>query len=200
VRRRRAYLVARGVPPSYAGGSVRRRIREAGPRAVVAGTVAAAFGGLPSTVHALATGGDLLQSTRAAATLVPGRRDRSDVTTGVAAHLFVSAGWTTVLTAVDRRYRLGLLGGVAAGLLIAALDLEIIGRTRPAIRALPRLPQWLDHVAFGAIVGVLLGGPERRRRKGRRRCRAAWMRLRVCPARSAPRKGGRFRRISSLGR
>jgi hypothetical protein len=164
VQRRRTYLVARGVSPSYAGGSGRRWIHEPGPRAVVAGTVAAAFGGLPSTVHALATGGDLLQSTRAAATLVPGRRDRGDVTTGVAVHLFVSAGWTIVLTAVDRRHRLGLLGGVTAGLLIAALDLEIIGRTRPAIRALPRLPQWLDHVAFGAIVGVLLGGRERRRK------------------------------------
>lgn len=131
---------------------------------------AALCSGLPSTVHALATGGDPLQATRAAATLVPCRRDcqdqrnrrdvrnRREVMTGAAVHLVVSAGWTAVLAAVDRRRGLGLLGGVKAGLLIAALDLEVIGRTRPAIHALPRLPQWLDHIAFGAIVGVLLGG------------------------------------------
>jgi hypothetical protein len=122
--------------------------------------VAALFSGLPSTVHALATGGDLLQATRAAATLMPGRRYTSGVTAGIAVHLLISAGWTVVLTAVDRRCRLGLLGGAAAGLLIATLDLEIIGRTRPAIQALPRLPQWLDHIAFGAIVGVLLSNVE----------------------------------------
>jgi hypothetical protein len=91
---------------------------------------------------------------------MPGRRYTSGVTAGIAVHLLISAGWTVVLAAVDRRRRLGLLGGVAAGLLIATLDLEIIGRTRPAIQALPRLPQWLDHVAFGAIVGVLLSNVE----------------------------------------
>lgn len=150
-------------------GSARSRRWAGGsrPPVLLVGAAAALGSGLPSTVHALVTGGDLLQATRAAATLVPGRRDRRErqdrrdrreVMTGVVVHLAVSAGWTTVLTAVDRRRRLGLLGGVTAGLLIAALDLEIIGRTRPAIRALPRLPQWLDHIAFGAIVGVLLGG------------------------------------------
>jgi hypothetical protein len=123
-------------------------------RVVLAGAVAATCSGLPSTLHALATGGDLFQATRAAGTLVPGHH--SGVRSGVAAHLAVSAGWTVVLAAADRRRRLGPFGGVAAGLLIAALDLEIVGRANPAIRALPRLPQWLDHAAFGAIVGILL--------------------------------------------
>jgi hypothetical protein len=122
-------------------------------RVVIAGAVAATCSGLPSTVYALATGGDLLQATRAAATLVPGRRG---VVTGAAVHVVVSAGWTAALAAADRRHRLGLLGGGAAGMLIAALDLEVVGRSNPAIGALPRLPQWLDHVAFGAIVGALL--------------------------------------------
>lgn len=134
------------------GGGSRRRV-------VTAGVAAATFSGLPSTLYALATGGDLLQATRAAATLVPGRRDRPGVVTGAAVHVAVSAGWITVLAAVARRRRLGLAGGCAAGLLIAALDLEIAGRANPAIRSLPRLPQWLDHVAFGAIAGVLLGDP-----------------------------------------
>jgi hypothetical protein len=42
---------------------------------------------------------------------------------------------------------------------IAALDLELIGRRYPHIAALPRLPQWLDHMAFGALLGAMLGRP-----------------------------------------
>jgi hypothetical protein len=130
-------------------------------RVVVAGAVAAVGAGLPSTLHAFATGAGPLQATRAAGTLVPGRRDRPGILAGVAVHVAVSAGWTAVLAAVDRRHRLGPLGGGAAGLLVAALDLELAGRRYPAIRALPRWPQWLDHVAFGALVGTLLGAPGR---------------------------------------
>jgi hypothetical protein len=131
--------------------------RRRGPRRIVlAGAVAASCSGLPSTLYALATGGDLLQATRAAGTLVPGRRDRPGVVAGVAIHLLVSAGWTAALAVVARWRRLGVTGGAAAGLLIAALDLEVAGRAHPAIRSLPRLPQWLDHVAFGAIAGGLL--------------------------------------------
>jgi CHASE2 domain-containing sensor protein len=131
--------------------------RHRGPRRIVlAGAVAASCGGLPSTLHALATGGDLLQATRAAGTLVPGRRDRPGLVAGVAVHLLVSAGWTAALAVVARRRRPGVTGGAAAGLLIAAFDLEVAGRAYPAIRSLPRLPQWLDHVAFGAIAGALL--------------------------------------------
>lgn len=130
-------------------------------RAARAGAAAALFGGVPSTVHALTTGGDLLQATRAAGTLVPGRRDRPGAAAGVAVHLTVSTSWTLVLATVDRRYRLGPYGGAAAGLLIAMLDLAIIGRAYPAIESLPRLPQWLDHVAFGAVAGVVLGASRR---------------------------------------
>jgi hypothetical protein len=126
------------------------------PRVVLVGVIAATCSGLPSTVHALATGRDPLQATRAAGTLLPGRGNQRGVMAGLVIHVFISAGWTTVLAAVDRRRKLGLLGGIAAGLLIATLDLEVVGRSRPAIRSLPRLPQWLDHITFGAIVGVLL--------------------------------------------
>jgi hypothetical protein len=125
-------------------------------RVVLAGAAAASLSGIPSTAYALATGRDPLEATRAAGTLLPGRRDRPGVLQGAAVHVLVSAGWTTVLAAIARHHRLGATGGAAAGLLIAALDLEVIGRTRPLIRALPRLPQWLDHAAFGAIAGALL--------------------------------------------
>jgi hypothetical protein len=121
---------------------------------VKAGAVAAVLSGLPSTVHAALTGREVLAAARAAGTLMPG--GKSDVVAGVAAHLVVSAGWTVVLAAVNRRCGLGVLGGAAAGLVIAAVDLEFFGRRYSAIQELPRIPQWLDHVAFGAIVGGML--------------------------------------------
>jgi hypothetical protein len=125
-------------------------------RVVLAGSVATVVSGLPSTVHAILTSGDVLAAARAAGTLLPGRRNKPDALMGALAHVVVSAGWVAVLTAVDHRRKLGVTGGAAAGLLIAALDLAVIGRSYPAIRALPQGPQWLDHVAFGAIVGGLL--------------------------------------------
>ena len=39
-----------------------------------------------------------------------------------------------------------------AGLVIAGLDLGVVGRHNPEIQALPKVPQWLDHVVFGVLV------------------------------------------------
>jgi hypothetical protein len=125
-------------------------------RVVLAGSAAAVFSGLPSTVHAVVTGRDVLAAARAAGTLLPGRRNQPGVLLGAAVHVVVSAGWTVVLAEVSRRRRLGVLGGAAAGLAIAALDLAVAARHFPAIRGLPQLPQWADHVAFGVILGALL--------------------------------------------
>jgi hypothetical protein len=122
-------------------------------RAVLA---AAILSGLPSTVHALGTGTDPLLATRAAGTLLPGRRSRPGVVAGAFAHVLISSGWSAVLIAVDRRHPLGARGGAVAGLAIAAADLELFGRGYPEIRKLPRLPQWLDHLAFGTILGACL--------------------------------------------
>ncbi|SMC54760.1 hypothetical protein SAMN05661093_00513 [Kibdelosporangium aridum] len=58
----------------------------------------------------------------------------------------------------DPRRGLGPIGGAVAGLMIAILDLEIIGRRYPAIRDLPRIPQYLDHMLFGALVVRGRGG------------------------------------------
>lgn len=52
----------------------------------------------------------------------------------------------------SERRGLGVVGGAVAGLIIAILDLEIIGRRYPAIRELPKIPQYLDHIVFGALV------------------------------------------------
>jgi hypothetical protein len=51
--------------------------------------------------------------------------------------------------------------------LLAALDLGIIGRRLPAIRALEQPPQWLDHAAYGLTVGVVLRRRRSRRAAGR---------------------------------
>jgi hypothetical protein len=56
-----------------------------------------------------------------------------------------------------------LAWSAAAGLSIAALDLGVIGRRYPRIRALPLAPQVLDHLAYAAAVAEVL----RRRRASR---------------------------------
>ncbi|MEV5718261.1 hypothetical protein AB0L41_30620 [Amycolatopsis mediterranei] len=126
-----------------------------------AGAVAAVVSGIPSTAHALLTGRDVLAATRAAGTLLPGRRARPGVAAGLIAHVVVSAAWTGVLAAITRHHRLGAGGGAVAGLAIAALDLGIAARAYPAVRALPRGPQILDHLVFGAVIGALLDRPDR---------------------------------------
>ncbi|GGN01108.1 hypothetical protein GCM10011609_44580 [Lentzea pudingi] len=118
--------------------------------------LAVVLSGVPSTVHALMKRDDLLRATRAAGSLVGG-----GARAGVVVHLAVSGFWTFVLTRLPVR---GVVGGAVAGLLIAALDLEVVGRHNARIRSLPRVPQWLDHVAFGVLVagsGRVEGGQAR---------------------------------------
>jgi hypothetical protein len=120
------------------------------PKRVV---LAAVVSGAPSTVAALVRGDDVLAATRAAGTLLPGRRDRPGVVAGLAAHAVLSLWWGGVLTAVVRRVGGGAVTGALAGAAVAALDLGVVARRYPAIRALPQGPQWADHLVFGAVVG-----------------------------------------------
>ena len=130
-----------------------RPLRELARAAVVAGVLS----GAPSTVHALATGGDVLAATRAAGTLLPGRRDRPGLLAGAIAHGVITVGWVGVLAVASRGRHLGPLRGAVAGAAIAALDLGLIApRRAPAIAALPQPPQWADHLAFGALAGACL--------------------------------------------
>jgi hypothetical protein len=129
--------------------------------------VASALSGAPSTAYALATGRHPLEAARAAGTLLPGRaRREGGLAAGLVAHVAVSTFWTAVLAAFLRpRGRLaGAVAGGAAGLGIAALDLGVLARRLPAVRALPQAPQWADHVAFGALAGAVLGGGRGRER------------------------------------
>jgi hypothetical protein len=136
------------------------------PKRLVATAVAAGvLSGAPSTLAALVRGDDALAATRAAGTLVPGRRDRPSVPAGVAVHAALTLWWTAVLTAGLRRSRGGVSAGVVGGAAIAALDLGVLARRYPAVRALPPAPQWADHLAFGAVVGAATR-PSTRRRPG----------------------------------
>jgi hypothetical protein len=125
--------------------------------AVIAGLVAAAVSGIPSTTWALARGDDVLEAARAAGAIVlPGeRRTGRLLAAAVPVHLALSVGWAVVLRAVLPERRRPLYGTLA-GLAIAALDLGVIGRRIPAIRDLEQAPQWLDHAAYGLAVGVVL--------------------------------------------
>jgi hypothetical protein len=111
--------------------------------------------GAPSTVHALATGRDPLEATKAAGSIVLPRANGTLplLAAAVPVHLGLSLGWALVLARLGVR---GWVRGAAAGLAIAALDLGVVGRRVPRIRALALGPQLLDHAAFGAIVGARL--------------------------------------------
>ena len=114
--------------------------------------------GFPSTAHALVTGRSPFDSVRAAgAIVVPNDAPpTSRFVAGLAVHGAITVLWTVVLAIVLPRRRTALWGALA-GAGIAALDLGIAQRRFQAIAALPRGPQVADHVAFGVIVGFVLG-------------------------------------------
>lgn len=124
---------------------------------LVAGAVAAVLSGAPSTLHALATRASPLEATLAAGTvLLP--RERRPLLLALAAipvHVALSLGWALLLARLLPR-RWTVAWATVAGLGIAALDLAVVGRRYPRIRALPQLPQVLDHIAYGAVVGAVL--------------------------------------------
>jgi len=124
---------------------------------LAAGAAAAVLSGAPSTLHAIATRSSPLEPTLAAGTLLL-PRERRPLALALAAvpvHLALSFAWALLLAALLPRRRT-VAAGTLAGLAIAALDLGVVGRRRPRIRALPQLPQVLDHVAYGATVGAVL--------------------------------------------
>lgn len=129
------------------------------------GAVAAVVSGVPSTLHALASGRSPLEAARAAGTLVLADDAPSWRLLAAAGpvHVALSLGWGAVLgVALPRRHPVA--AGAAAGLAIAALDLGVVGRRFPRIRALRGLPQVADHLAYGAAVGFVVRASTRRRR------------------------------------
>lgn len=116
-------------------------------RIASAGLLAGALSGLPSTVldrHPIA-------ASRAAGTLL----GAPTLPRAALAHALLSLGWAAVLARVLPR-RPALWHGALAGLGIAALDLGIVGRRFPAVRALRTGPQVADHLAYGITVAAVL--------------------------------------------
>jgi hypothetical protein len=131
--------------------------------ALVAGAVAAVVSGVPSSTWALATGRSLTEGALAAGSLLLPGEGRTTVlaVAAVPVHLTLSLGWASVIAAILPRRR-PVAWAALAGLGIAVLDLGVIGRRFPRIRALPQPPQVADHLAFGATVGVVLDLRRRR--------------------------------------
>jgi hypothetical protein len=129
---------------------------------LAAGAVAAVVSGAPSTLWALAAGRDPLEATLATGSLLLPEETRRGrlAAAAVPVHLGLSLAWAVVLARALPRRR-SAEAGALAGLAIAALDLGLVGRRFPRVRALPTLPQLADHAVYGATVGTLL---ERRRR------------------------------------
>ena len=125
--------------------------------AVEAGLAAAAVSGIPSTAYAVATGRDPLEATYAAGSLLlPGDKRVAPLILGAGVvHLTLSLGWALVLARVLPRRRTAAWGA-APGLGIAALDLGIVGKRLPRMRALSLGPQLVDHALYGAVVGAVL--------------------------------------------
>ena len=125
--------------------------------AVVAGCVAAVLSGAPSTTHALMHRINPLEASLAAGTLLAPGEERASrlLPAALVAHGALSLGWALVL-AVGLPRRRTVAWSVPAGLAIAALDLGVVGRRYPRIRALPLAPQILDHVAFSATAAWVL--------------------------------------------
>jgi hypothetical protein len=135
--------------------------------AVEAGLVGAVLSGAPSTAWTLLRGEDVLDGARAAGAIVLPHEQRTPVllAAAVPVHLALSVGWACVLGAVLPR-RAEPAWGALAGAAIAALDLGVIGRRIPAIRALPQGRQWADHVAYGLAVGCVLRARRHQRPRG----------------------------------
>lgn len=119
---------------------------------LVGGAMAAVLSGAPSTAVARATGRDTFEAIRAAGSLV----GSPTAAAGLAVHTAVSLGWGIVLAAVLPRRR-PTLWGVVGGGAISLLDLGLVGRRFAPIRALPMTPQVADHLAYGAVVGAVVG-------------------------------------------
>jgi hypothetical protein len=105
-----------------------------GLRAAVPATLLSEF---PSTVYALLARRDSLEASVAAGSILIPREQRTDrlLVAAIPVHIILSAAWAVVLGGALPRKR-PILKGTIAGLAISAIDLGIVGRRYPRIRAL----------------------------------------------------------------
>jgi hypothetical protein len=115
-------------------------------------------------VWSLLRGDDVLEGGRAAGAMLLPHERRTAMLLAVAApvHLALSIGWAAVMASALPRGR-EPAWGVVGGMVIATLDLALIGRRIPSIRTLPQGRQWADHAAYGLSVGLVLRARRSRR-------------------------------------
>ena len=115
--------------------------------------LATLLSGIPSTVYALITGGDVLEATRAAGAMV-GRPD--SIAAAALVHACVSLFWALILWLV-LPYRHTFIWALLASAAIALLDLKMIAPVFfPEVAALAFWPQFADHMMWGATLGGAL--------------------------------------------
>jgi hypothetical protein len=125
---------------------------------LIAGSVATALSGIPSTLYGVLTGADVAEPTRAAGAMLIAANS-SDPQLFIAAavvHIAVSFFWAAVLILILPRTFV-VSGCVLAALLIGMLDLRVIAPNfYPEVARLPFLPQMADHLMWGACLGLML--------------------------------------------
>jgi hypothetical protein len=124
-------------------------------RAWFAATV---FSGAPSTLLALATGGDPLEATRAAGAMLVSLDSALPMLLAAAgvAHLTVSSFWALVFGSILPR-RHALVWSVLGSAAVAFLDLRVIAPAFfPSVAALAFWPQFADHLMWGTCFGLVL--------------------------------------------
>jgi hypothetical protein len=124
---------------------------------------ASVLGGLPSTLYALATGGDALEATRAAgAMLLPSDSALGRLAMAAAlVHGTVSFFWAAILAQLLPMRRV-LAWSIAASALIGLVDLRVVAPAFfPEVAALEFWPQLADHLMWGACVGTVLAWRQR---------------------------------------
>jgi len=126
--------------------------------------VATLLSGLPSTVHALLTGGDPLEATRAAGSMLVAATAATPVlvVAAIIVHCVVSLAWTVVFVLLlpNRHVLPWALMGCS---LVAWLDLQLIAPWLfPSVAALAFWPQMADHLMWGACLGGTLAALQRK--------------------------------------
>lgn len=121
--------------------------------------MASIFSGAPSTLNALRTERSIRSAVRyvydatcAVGTLVP--PGRPSFIRGAIAHVGISVAFGEAFARALPQRR-SVLWGAAAGFAIGVINVGIIGRRFPAIRALPLIPQLADNTAFGIVFAAV---------------------------------------------
>jgi len=161
----------------------RRRITEAA-------LLASVLSGAPSTLHSLFTTRSVksaargtLDATRAVGTLLP--PGRPALVKGAVAHLGISFAMAELL-ARTLPEKHPIVWGAAAGLTMGLLNVAVIGRSFPSIRALPIGPQLTDNVAFGVVFATAVDARPQRGDDGCWQASVRGMASALSPSRTAP--------------